>query len=124
MEALEALGIEAHIRRVIRNWLRHRAFQVKLATSQGEYYSHQYAISKGLPQEGILSPLLWLAFFNPLINKVKDARSDFPLGGIEYRELVFADDVANLVFADGPEVLREEAVLNVDILKKVASTLD
>ena len=47
-----------HQRRVVRNWLRYRAFQVKMEIASGVHLFPIRPISRGLPQGGALSPLL------------------------------------------------------------------
>ena len=128
VDSLREMGVDVHSRRVIHNWLRTRTFQVRLTVAEGNIYSHQYPISKGLPQGGVLSPLLWLTFFNSILNRVRQERAEYPLEGTETKEILFADDLTLLISADTQEELREAAVLYVNSLKnalrKMALTLN
>ena len=64
VRGLGKMGIDPHTKRVVHNWLMTRTFQVRMTSSKGTYHSSIYNITKGLPQGGVLSPLLWLMFLN------------------------------------------------------------
>ena len=58
MRALERVGVDPHMCRVLQNWLRGRAFQVCLRVHGGLRPSAIRRISRDLPQGGAPSPLL------------------------------------------------------------------
>ena len=62
--ALVEFDIPIHIRRLIHNWLRARSMRVKMRTPKGVYYSKNFMATKGLPQGGVLFPILRLVFVN------------------------------------------------------------
>ena len=70
--ALAAVGMDEHSRRLIHDRLRLRTFQGKLATSKGRCYSETYPITERLPQIGVLSPVLCLAFVSPIVRKLDE----------------------------------------------------
>lgn len=67
MQALFRMGVDLHSRGTIRHWLGQRTFQVKLTAHDRSCYGKPYSVTKGLPQGGVLSPVLWPAFFNQII---------------------------------------------------------
>ena len=81
MKAMRDFGIDAHARRVLRNWLRVRTFSVKMTTPTGFCYSALVPARKGLPQGGILSPRMWLALFKPVTDRLDGMRSQNCMGG-------------------------------------------
>ena len=63
-----------------------------------------YPIPKGLPQGGALPPLLWLAFFNPLISRHKEMREENPLDGVAYSDSVYAADITTIITTPNEEL--------------------
>ena len=118
MTGLKRFGVDIHSRRVIHNWLGSRTFRVRLATSLGYSMSKSHPITKGLPQGGALSPILWIAFFDPLIAGIKAERELHPLEEVEHTDLLYADDYTLLITADSREEACKAAHINVSILKK------
>ena len=81
MRGLESMEGDIHSRRVVHAWLRDRTYQVKMRAPTGVYYSDIYPVGRGLPQGGVLSPLLWLIFFNPvsgLLGSLRERRGEDP----------------------------------------------
>ena len=62
--ALKEYGIPERIRRFAGGWLAGRNFRIKLGTALGVVYSKPRRPSRGVPQEGVLSPLLWILRVN------------------------------------------------------------
>ena len=97
LKAREEMGVGGRERRAAHNWLRGRMFQVEMRTPAGDFYSNVYEISKGLPQGGVLSPLLWIIFFDDVMGGLDHGRPE-PRGTLTRRQnLVYADDVAALI---------------------------
>ena len=63
IQGLSKMNVDEHMKRVAQNWLVGRTFQVKMATTRGTYHSRIKGITRGLPQGGVLSPLLLFVFF-------------------------------------------------------------
>ena len=118
MRGLVEFGVDGENRRVIRNWLRLRTFQVRLRLPTGLWYSSIPPISKGLPQGRVLPPLLWLIFFNAVPRKVELARQVADGVEINYRDLLYADDATSHTAADRREVAVEAARKNARVLRE------
>ena len=58
VEALKYYGVPAPIYRLIGTWLTGRLFSVKLRSPIGVAYSGNHTPTRGVPQGGVLSPLL------------------------------------------------------------------
>ncbi|KAK6035375.1 hypothetical protein COOONC_27120, partial [Cooperia oncophora] len=59
---LESLGIYPLIVRWIESFLCNRTYQVRIGDSFSSKYSSKYSITSGVPQGGVLSPLLFIAY--------------------------------------------------------------
>ena len=68
--ALEEYGVDPYIRRVVHRWLRERTFQVRLRAHGEIYRSSARSITRGLPERGILSPVLWIMFFDGFLRYI------------------------------------------------------
>ena len=75
VKALPEFGIDQHTRRLIHNCLRNRTFQVKYRAASGDFKGDPASISAGLPQGGVLSPLLWITFFNEIHTSLQGMRA-------------------------------------------------
>ena len=115
------MGVDKHTRRLIHNWLKDRTFQVKLTTPNGNCMSTIHPISKGLPQGGVLSPLLWLAFFNPLLTRLDELRKEDPIEGVEYVDFVYADDITTIITAPDEALLQKASMKNKEHIQKILS---
>ena len=76
--ALEGMGVDRRILQYVECWLRSRKFRVRPRTPMGSFKSKTHSIGRGLPQEGVLSPLLWLVFFNGLPARLAAFRASPP----------------------------------------------
>ena len=101
VEALREHQVGAYERRAIHGWLRSRTFQVLLTTDTGTYKSAIHPISRGLPQGGVLSPMLWMLYFNNAPSLLKQRRRRREPTGYKYLDAIFADDITTLIA--GPE---------------------
>ena len=82
-----------------------------------------HTVSKGFPRGGVLSPLLWIVFFNAVLSGL-EARAPAPEGtGIRRLHLVYADDVTALVSTNNLGELKAEAHLVVDLLRGLLAQL-
>ena len=84
MEGLASKNVGVHVRRVVLNWLASRTFQVKMNSPKGVLHSGVYPITKGMPQGGILSPLLWLVFCVLAPDRLRRRREANPQEAVEY----------------------------------------
>ena len=66
MSSLWATGVDAHLVSFIEAWLKGRTLKTRLTAPEGRFFSKAKSISGGLPQGGVLSPLLWLVPSNGL----------------------------------------------------------
>ena len=98
METVWTLGLDPYLVRFIEVWLRGRRFRVRLTAPTGRFVSTPRPILGGLPQGGVLSPLLWIAHINRLFDLVREEKrakrgAAELVGGPEIC-LIYADDVA------------------------------
>ena len=122
-ESLGRMEVDPHTRRVIHNWLIMRTFQVKMSSTKGTYYSNIHPITRGLPQGGVLSPLLWTVFFDPVVGKLATRRTESPDVQAECADFIYADDVTILISSATLEGLRAAAARNVEYLRQVLQEL-
>ena len=99
ISALEEYGIDVFSRRLIHRWIVGRTFIVKHTAPQGVFYGAKVTITSGLPQGGVLSPLLWLMVFYTLPSDLHKARKERGDDTTAYLDLIFADDVTTIVTA-------------------------
>ena len=69
-------------------------------------------ITTGLPQGGILSPVLWLMFFNTVHQELTELRVARGDDSSDYEDYIFADDLTTVIVADTERVLQERATAN------------
>ena len=123
MKGLKQMKVGVRMRRVIHNWLSKRTFQVKIKTPTGTHLSAVHPITQGLPQGGVLSPLLWLIFFNPVAYRLRNKREGEPIADVEYKDVVFADDITLLITARSLSELRIAAARNVTYIRQILREL-
>ena len=97
METLERLKVPGILSRFIGNWMTARTFRDRLIAPTGQCLSKPYAQNRGVPQGGVLSPLMWLVLVNSLPERVrKQMRFEEP--GLEQEKdlllQIFADDIS------------------------------
>ena len=71
-----------------------------MRTPAGGFYSDIHGTSKGLPQGVVLSPMLWIAFFDTVLRDLERCRIEPGDPSIRRLQLVYADDVTALVSAE------------------------
>ena len=101
--ALQAANIEPNCARFIMNWTTGRSFKIRLSTPEGQHLSRARPITRGLPQGGILSPIIWVLVFSQFSREVEAAlqKEDYlKAHNVEWQFYIYADDVA-LVVAHG-----------------------
>ena len=79
MSVIRAFNVDPYPCRFLQNWIGGRLFEVKYKSPHGTYYGPPTPIRAGLPQGGVLSPLLWLMYFNGLpeeLRRSREARGD------------------------------------------------
>ena len=76
-------------------------------------------ISAGLPQGGVLSPLLWILFFNTIHEDLNKWRAEAGLDLLRFLDLIFADDITTVVVADSLEMSSKLAVFSAQTMEKV-----
>ena len=78
-----------------------------------------HEISRGLPQGGVLSPLLWLIYFNQVPERLKSKRQAWGEEMEEAKDLIYADDVTSIVTADTEDELKLRAHRTVRWIKEI-----
>ena len=112
-KALSQFHVDAYSHRMIHNWLRSREFSVKFRTPTGTFIGQRADISAGLPQGGVLSPLLWLLFFNDVQEQLIELRRQQNVQLTAYLDQIYADDITTIIIHKDLDPLREMAVQNV-----------
>ena len=64
--ALKQAEADDYILRYVVIWLINRHFRARLRTATGLFHSCYRPITRGVPQGGVLSPLLWLIMVNDI----------------------------------------------------------
>ena len=67
---------DAYLVRFVEVWLKTRRFRVRLTAPGGKFVSRLRDITRGLPQGGILSPLMWILHFNSLLEHMGGGRGE------------------------------------------------
>ena len=96
--------------------MRDRTFRVKYRTTTGVIYSGSQRISAGLPQGGVLSPLLWLAFFNEVHSDLEALRREAGLPVAYFWDLLFADDITIVMIADSLQQCSDNANISAELV--------
>ena len=88
-------GADRFLCRYVAKWFQRRTFGVKLTTPAGVFISGWRPMSRGLPQGGVLSPLLWLVHVNPMREMVSTRLAENGVLGIDLGRmaLLYADDM-------------------------------
>ena len=97
METFDTLEVPKELSRFIANWMTARSFRVRLVAPTGQYLSVPYVQNRGVPQGGVLSPLMWLLLVNGMPNRVRGhLRRVAPSLRIDEDFIlqVFADDIS------------------------------
>ena len=97
METFDTLEVPKELSRFIANWMTARSFRVRLVAPTGQYLSVPYVQNRGVPQGGVLSPLMWLILVNGMPDKVRGhLRRVEPSLRIDEDFIlqVFADDIS------------------------------
>ena len=76
-------------------------------------------ISAGLPQGGILSPLLWVLFFNTIHDDLGKLRKEAGCELRRFLDLIFADDSTTVAIADPPQASSQIANFTAQAMEKV-----
>ena len=119
MGALREYGVCPYIRRVIHGWLGGRTFQVQMRAHGETYLSGIRGITCGLPQGGVLSPLLWLLYFDGVVREIARCSDQQGTGAGEYEDFVYADDITSLVNSHSYEDLAARAREKVALINRV-----
>ena len=114
LDVMEEFGIDSYTGRLVRHWIIGRTFVVKYRTPQGVFYGQKTPIKAGLPQGGVLSPFLWLMFFNGIHGELKALRELRGEDPSRFVDLVFADDLTTIIFSPELDPLRGYSHGNVD----------
>ena len=79
-----------------------------------------YPIARGVPLGGVPSPLLWLVFFDPLIELIEERRAATGLLlAVQFTGLMFAGDLALVSSAPGLEQMQGAARVGAGCLREV-----
>ena len=106
LSSIRARGVHGYIYRYIHTWLTKRRFALRLASPQGYKHSRRCDVTRGLPQGGVLSPLLWLFHFDNLETLLRARRNRWKgrIREVVTHILIYADDVTYLVAHEDPQV--------------------
>ena len=121
-QTLLKFDVNPFTHRIIHQWLRGREFQVKQRTPKGTYIGELADISAGLPQGGIISPILWLLFFNDIQKELKMLRKQQGVPLAAHQDSVYADDITTVITSPDLDELRDYAEKNEKNVKKVMTT--
>ena len=125
VNALAEMEVDWYILRFMCGWLRKRKFRIRLNTAAGTFISKTRPISRGLPQGGKISPLLWLVLFDEVLPKIERKRAEEPevFGEANFQDFIYADDITT-VFAhkDAGEIPRI-ATRNAEIIQEVLNDI-
>ena len=100
VETLRYYAIPDILCRFIGTWLTERTFTIKMSTPEGTVMGKQCRPTRGVPQGGVLSPLLWILHVNRVAEEtLKKLRKKTSLPNSEWRIIfqVFADDISAAV---------------------------
>ena len=102
---LEHLGVPGDVRALLARWIGHRRTQLRATGADAA----SWPVEKGTPQGGIMSPILFDIFIEPLSRSLKSlaAFHGVDVLGCVVRHLLYADDL--VVVADSPEQLQRAA---------------
>ena len=111
--------MDPYLRRFLHNWLRDRTFQLKSREGGGVRYSSIRPITRGLPQGGVISPLMWHLFFNDVAEALRIKRQEYHLALKAFTDVVYADDITTIIWAETEEELIWLARVNMLIVQEV-----
>ena len=94
-------GLPAWSIRLLRSWLYRRHLRVRVRTPFGRVFSRDERVTCGLPQGGVLSPMLWVIFLHDLKCFLSRKGVDWSCSHLA----VYADDITLLLTADSVEAL-------------------
>ena len=100
VKTLGEYGIPEVIKRFIAIWLTDRSFRIKMGTLEGVLYSEPREPSRGVPQGGVLSPLLWILHVNRVASRTQEKMEEailLPKGEWRLMVQLFADDISAAV---------------------------
>ena len=96
IETLLNAEVDGYILRFICAWLASSRFKLRLLTPRGRRLSSWRQVTWGLPQGGVLPPLLWLPHFNSLAPRLREMREAWSHVDRDTPSivLVYADDIS------------------------------
>ena len=97
LQAAEAFGVDTYTCRLLQHWLSGRYFQVAYTSPHGQHKGKSVKITAGLPQGGILSPILWLMYFNHVHDELETRRIRLLGTNVNFLDLFFADDMTIMI---------------------------
>ena len=112
--AMKEANVEPYCARLQNQWTTKRKFQVRITTAKGRYLSSKRPIARGLPQGGILSPMLWVLVFSTFSRQTEARLAANPFlqtNKVEWRFYVYADDIALTLTHSNPETLVQAACI-------------
>ena len=91
-----------------------RSFRLRLTAPSGQFFSKPYYQNKGIPQGGVLSPLLWLILVNRIPEEIsRNLKRKLPEADLKEDLLIqlFADDISAVISASTEEEVVERAFI-------------
>ena len=127
IETLLRYRVPTQITRLIGTWLTSRTFRVRLATPIGTVFSAHRNPSRGVPQGGVLSPLLWILRVNRIAKytrsqmkrAIQEESSDWDL-----IVQIFAGDISAAISHEDRETVLEMAWTLKEILLEILGEIE
>ena len=122
VEASKKMEIDAHIRRVVHNWMQGRAPRLENRAPGGTRYTPILGISKGLPHwggRGGLSPLPRLILRDRVCPALAGPREELGPDPREHLDLIYADGLTLGVRSASAEDLAELARRHVTFVEQI-----
>ena len=126
VEALLYYEVPAPICRIVGTWLGGGRFKIKLRTPLGVVFSGEHMPTRGVPQGGVLSPLLWLLHVNRIIEEtLRDLRKTIKMPPLSWEVIIqiFADDISAAIGHEHrPEAIQLAHLLIAELCKQLDKT--
>ena len=119
-------NIQESTTRFLGDWMTARSFRVRLLTPIGQHFSKPYHQNKGVPQGGVLSPLMWILLINQIPTKIMEQMKKITGNAEREKDIlvqIFADDISGVLATNTEEQAIEYAHVLVRILVRTLKEL-